>query len=129
MTANSEDLRGRPNPGGFKAGFDPRRHIPLDQFGRRADIEALCQIHTPAAVTVLASILQDESEPAKHRIAAAECLISHGHGRAVDRTAMLVNVGGGNGGAPADLSEEQLLSALVRALPENRPVLEHSGDS
>ena len=76
---------GQKHSGQFAKGDDPRRHIGSPWGRQKQSFQDLCKDYSQDAVEVLAATVRDESASLKERIACCELLISHGHGRPVDR--------------------------------------------
>ena len=100
---------GQRHSGQFKPGYDPRRNLngPFTSPERRTFMEA-CREKTENALAVLEAAMNDESASWKDRMTAASLLIDHGHGKPVDRTAVL-NLSAGYDGDGDDLSDAELM--------------------
>ena len=100
---------GQRHSGQFKPGYDPRRnlHGPFTSPERRTFMEA-CREKTENALAVLEAAMNDESASWRDRMTAASLLIDHGHGKPVDRTAVL-NLSAGYDGDGSELSTDELM--------------------
>ena len=79
--------KGQRHKGQFKAGHDPRRYVPAVN-PRKKEFQELCKEQGEKAVETLVEALGDTGAGWKDRLLAAEMLISHGYGKAVDRIAV-----------------------------------------
>ena len=113
---NSEVTKRRPglkpgqrHSGQFKPGYDPRRNLngAFTSPERRTFMEA-CREKTENALAVLEAAMNDESASWRDRMTAASLLIDHGHGKPVDRTAVL-NLSARAAGDGSDLSTQELM--------------------
>ncbi len=100
---------GQRHSGQFKPGYDPRRNLngPFTSPERRTFMEA-CREKTENALAVLEAAMNDESASWRDRMTAASLLIDHGHGKPVDRTAVL-QLSGSIDGDGDDLSDAELM--------------------
>ncbi len=100
---------GQRHSGQFKPGYDPRRnlHGPFTSPERRTFMEA-CREKTENALAVLEAAMNDEAASWRDRMTAASLLIDHGHGKPVDRTAVL-NLSAGYDGDGSELSTDELM--------------------
>lgn len=78
-------------------------------------LEALCRENSEQAVAVLTEIMLDSEQPAAARLAAAQQMLDRGHGKPIDRQAIL-NMGEGANSNPERLTEAQLLRIASGAL-------------
>ncbi len=67
-----------------------------------------CREKTENALAVLEAAMNDEAASWRDRMTAASLLIDHGHGKPVDRTAVL-NLSAGYDGDGSDLSTQELM--------------------
>lgn len=112
--------RKRPGPppgthhaGTFKPGHDPRRAGDPHKAALKREINLLCQEHTQDAVDLLVTVMNAKQEATKARLAAAELLISYGHGRPVSREQHISIVQQGEAATkPQRLSDDELLSMI-----------------
>ena len=100
---------GQRHSGQFKTGYDPRRNLngPFTSPERRTFMEA-CREKTENALAVLEAAMNDEAASWRDRMTAASLLIDHGHGKPVDRTAVLLQTGRIDGDGD-DLSDAELM--------------------
>jgi len=116
----------RVNPGNFKRGPDPRRHIPggpITQF--RAELSTLCGQQTHTAVTFLIDTMNDENAPLKLRMAACTEILDRGHGKAVSRDVLLTVDASVKADSPIDVltaTDEQLNQLVSDALSAPDPI-------
>lgn len=105
---------GQPHSGQFVPG-DPR-------CGRKRktkemkELEALCRESSEAALAVLTDVMNDPDQPAAARLAAAREILDRGHGKPIDRQAVMQMTGGTGGESPEVLTEAQLLRIASGAL-------------
>jgi len=100
---------GQRHSGQFKPGYDSRRNLngPFTSPERRTFMEA-CREKTDNALAVLEAAMNDEAASWRDRMTAASLLIDHGHGKPVDRTAVL-NLSARAAGDGSDLSTQELM--------------------
>jgi hypothetical protein len=67
--------RGSPKPPG-----SGRKKGGKNKMAR--DVRELAQMHTPAAIAVLAQVMNDDQSPPAARVMAANALLDRGHGKA-----------------------------------------------
>jgi hypothetical protein len=122
MSQNSEYLsspgsrraglkKGQRHKGQFKAGHDPRRYVPAVN-PRKKEFQELCKEQGEKAVETLVEALGDTGAGWKDRLLAAEMLISHGFGKAVDRI-QVANMAVGQGSLK-DADMDVLMGVLER---------------
>lgn len=121
--------KGQRHKGQFKKGHDPRRFsVSADRAKRMRPIEQACKESTEDALTVLRDLLTSECE--KTRLAAAREILDRGHGRPVDRQAVLQISGQSGSGNPEDMKTADLLRIIAdESSPDQGQVLEMQRDS
>ena len=102
--------------GQFRPGPDPRRPVAGVAGVVRKALEVRARESTDEAIALIESVMRDETEPTRLRVACASELLDRGHGRTMSREQVLLRAEGGAGGEPAQkLSDEQLLHILSEA--------------
>lgn len=100
------------NPGAFKPGHDPRRHLrgPID--GRKQkSIEAIASEHAEEAVGALLDIINDPEVNPMARVTAANTLLDRGFGKSVDRQ-VNISLNEDSGSNAKLLTRDELLRRL-----------------
>ena len=121
------------NPGAFKTGPDPRRHLngPFDG-ARQKSIEALASQYAQEVVDVLRSLYLDETAPPAVRLAAGKEMLDRGHGKPVDRVA-IAQINDQAGGGKVLTRDELMLRLSQKFAGEvSEPVteiIEHRADT
>ncbi len=98
---------GNPHSGQFRVGHDERRNRISP---KKKEFQELCKEQGEKAVETLVEALSDNKAGWKDRLLAAEMLISHGYGKAVDRI-QVAQMSGGQGSLK-DADMETLMGVL-----------------
>ena len=79
-------------------------------------LEQLCRESSEQALAVLTDVMNDPDQPAAARLAAAREVLDRGHGKPIDRQAILQMGADGGGSSVESLTEAQLLRIASGAL-------------